>query len=80
MVKMTKKVIVYTTGTCPWCQRAKEFLKGKKVKFEEVRVDQDRKRAEEMIEKSGQTGVPVIEIGDNIIIGFDQEAIEEALE
>lgn len=77
---MTKKVIVYTTGTCPWCQRAKEFLKGKKVKFEEVRVDQDRKRAEEMIEKSGQTGVPVIEIGDNIIIGFDQEAIEEALE
>lgn len=77
---MTKKVIVYTTGTCPWCQRAKEFLKGKKIKFEEVRVDQDRKRAEEMIEKSGQTGVPVIEIGDNIIIGFDQEAIEEALE
>ena len=76
---MTKKVIVYSTRTCPWCVKAKEFLTAKKVKFEDVRVDEDRAKAEEMIEKSGQMGVPVIDIDGKIIVGFDREAIERAL-
>lgn len=77
---MTKKVLVYTTERCPWCQKAKDFLKEKNVSFEEVHVDKDRQRAEEMIEKSGQTGVPVIDIDGTIIIGFDRDSIVEALE
>ncbi len=79
VAKMAKKVIVYSTRTCPWCVKAKEFLTSKKVKFEDVKVDEDRAKAEEMIEKSGQMGVPVIDIDGTIIVGFDREAIERAL-
>jgi glutaredoxin 3 len=78
------KVKVYTTPTCPWCQRVKEYFKQKKVKFEEVNVAEDEKARNDLVEKSGQMGVPVIEIekGDEepvIIVGFDQEALQEAL-
>ena len=73
------KVKVYSTPTCPYCQLAKEFLKEKGVEFEDINVAQDQKAAREMIEKSGQMGVPVIEIGENIVIGFDKEKIEELL-
>jgi glutaredoxin-like YruB-family protein len=73
------KVKVYSTTTCPWCIRVKDYLKEKNIPFEEVNVQEDREAAEEMIKKSGQTGVPVVEIGDKIIIGFDQKAIDEAL-
>lgn len=58
---------------------AKEFLKGRGVEFEEVNVQEDRAAALEMIQKTGQNGVPVIEIDDNIIVGFNQEKIIEAL-
>ncbi len=58
---------------------AKEFLKEQKVKYEEYDVSKDQKRANEMIEKSGQMGVPVIEIGDTIIVGFDKESMKKAL-
>lgn len=80
------KVRIFTTQSCPWCMKAKEFLKAKKVKYEELDVGSDEKARDAMIEKSGQMGVPVIEIvkeGTNkptIIVGFDQEALEEALE
>lgn len=73
------KVIVYSTPTCPWCHVAKDFLKSKGVEFEDVDVASDQKRAQEMIQKSGQMGVPVLDIGGKIIIGFDKPAIEEAL-
>ncbi len=77
-------VKVYTTSTCPWCVKAKSFLTQKKVKFTELNVGMDEKARNDMLEKSGQMGVPVIEITKEgqkptIIIGFDQEAIEEAL-
>ena len=73
------KVKVYSTKTCPWCHKAKEFLKEKGIKFEDIDVGADQKAAEEMIKKSGQMGVPVLDINGNIIVGFDREAIEKAL-
>jgi glutaredoxin-like YruB-family protein len=73
------KVKVYSTATCPWCVRAKDYLKAKKVAFEDVDVSKNPQAAQEMIQKSGQRGVPVLDIGGTIIVGFDKDAIEEAL-
>ncbi len=77
---MADKIInVYSTPTCPWCHRAKEYLKGKKVAFNDLDVSRDRDKAREMVEKSGQMAVPVLEIGGEIIIGFNQAKIDELL-
>lgn len=73
------KVKVYSTPTCHWCVRLKEFLKEKGVDFEEVDLSVDQEAAKEMIEKSGQMSVPQIEINGKIIVGFDKKKIEEAL-
>lgn len=73
------KIKVYSTPTCPYCRLAKNFLKEKGVDFEEVDVSVDRKAAEEMMQKSGQIGVPQIEINEKIIVGFDKGAIEREL-
>ena len=73
------KVKVYSTKTCPWCKKVKEFLAEKDVKFENIDVGADQKAAEEMVEKSGQMGVPVTDINGTIIVGFDKDAIEKAL-
>lgn len=73
------KVKVYSTATCPWCTRAKEFLKQQNVKFDDVDVSKDAAGAREMIQKSGQRGVPVLDIDGTIIVGFDKPAIEHAL-
>ena len=73
------KVKVYSTKTCPWCHKTKEFLKEKNVKFEDIDVGANQKAANEMVEKSGQMGVPVTDIDGKIIIGFDKEALEKAL-
>lgn len=70
---------VYSTKTCPWCIKVKEFLKEKKIKFDDIDVGADQKAAKEMIDKSGQMGVPVIDINGKIIVGFDKEAIAEAI-
>lgn len=77
---MAKSVIVYSTPTCPYCKMAKEYMKENSVEFKDVDVAADEKAAEEMIEKSGQMGVPVIDIGGEIIVGFDREAIKKALD
>ena len=75
------KVIVYSTPTCPWCVKVKEFLKENNVKFEDKDVSADEKARAEMAEKSGQMGVPVIVIeGHKPIVGFDAEAIKKALD
>jgi len=76
---MKGKVRVFTTTSCPWCHRAKEYLKANKIKFEELDVIKDKKSADEMIELSGQLGVPVLDINGEIIVGFDKEAIDKAL-
>ena len=72
-------VKIYTTTTCTYCKMAKEYFKKNNIKYEEVDVGKDSKAAEEMIEKSGQMGVPVIDINGKIIVGFDRRAIEAAL-
>ena len=72
-------VKVYSTPTCPWCTKAKEFLTKNKVKFEKINVAEDEKARNYIIEKSGQMGVPVIEIGKEIIVGFDESKIKKAL-
>lgn len=73
------KVIVYSTPTCPYCHSAKDFLKENKIAFEDVDVSKNQDRAQEMIEKSGQMGVPVIDINGTIIVGYDKEAMKKAL-
>lgn len=77
--KPSMSVIVYSTPTCPWCHKAKDYLTEKGIAFEDVDVAVDQQCAEEMVKKSGQMGVPVIDINGEIIIGFDQGAIEAAL-
>ena len=72
-------VIVYSTPTCPWCHRVKDYLREKGVKFTDIDVSADREKAMEMIEKSGQRGVPVIDIGGEMVVGFDKERIDGLL-
>ncbi len=74
-----KSVRVYSTPTCPYCIRTKQFLKEKDVGFEDIDVSADQTKAEEMVQKSGQMGVPVLDIDGEIIIGFDKDAISKTL-
>jgi len=72
-------VTVYSTSSCPWCVKTKEFLTANKIEFEDKNVGEDEAARDTMIEKSGQSGVPVLDIDGTIIVGFDQEAIKKAL-
>lgn len=74
------KVTIFTTPTCAYCKMAKEFCKKNNVQYEEKDVAADTAAREEMIQKSGQFGVPVIDIDGKIIIGFDQPKLKDALE
>lgn len=74
-----KGVTIYTTPTCPWCRKTKNYLSGKEITYLEYNVAQDKGKAKEMVEKSGQMGVPVIVIGDQVIIGFDQSKLAKFL-
>jgi glutaredoxin-like YruB-family protein len=73
------KVLVYSTPTCPWCIRVKQFLTENKISFENYDVGSDQAKAEEMIQKSGQMGVPVVDIDGTVIVGFDKDRIKQAL-
>ena len=73
------QVKVYSTPSCPWCEAAKDFLKNNNIPFEDIDVSLDQTKAQEMILKSGQMGVPVIEIDDKIVIGFNKPLLEEFL-
>ena len=72
-------VKIYTTNHCPYCVMAKDFFKKSNVAYTEINVEEDESAAEEMIEKSGQMGGPVIDINGEIIVGFNKPAIEKAL-
>ena len=72
-------VKIYTTPTCSWCKKTKEWLKEHKVKYEEMDVGKDKEKAKEMMEKSGQMGVPVLDIDGTIIVGYDVDKIKKAL-
>ncbi len=74
-----KTVTVYSTPTCPYCKRAKDYLTRKGIAFTDYNVAEDREKAKEMIEKSKQMGVPVIVVGDDIIIGFNQAKLDSLL-
>lgn len=76
---MASKVQVYSTPTCPYCVRLKQFLVENKVDFINYDVSIDRDKANEVIERSGQMGVPVIDIDGQLIIGFDKEKIKSVL-
>jgi glutaredoxin 3 len=73
-------IIVYSTPSCPWCHKLKDFLNEKNISFEDIDVAADQEAAKKMIDKSGQMGVPQIEINNKIIVGFDKTAIEAELE
>ena len=75
-----KKVTVYSTPTCPYCSYAKEYFTQNGVAFEDVDVSRDHARAREMIMKSGQMGVPVIDIGGKVVVGFQPQVFEELLQ
>lgn len=75
----SQNVTVYSTPTCPYCKLAKEFLKEKNIPYKEIDVSADPAAANEMVKKSGQMGVPVVEIGTQIIVGWNKGALEEAL-
>lgn len=70
---------IYTTSSCPYCVMAKDYLKSKNIAYEEANVSNDPIARQEMIDKSGQMGVPVLDINGNIIIGFDKTGIEKAM-
>jgi glutaredoxin-like YruB-family protein len=74
-----KKIEVFSTESCPYCKMLKEYLREKKIDFNDVDVGKDQEKAKEMVEKSGQMGVPVIDIDGEIIVGFDKPRIERVL-
>lgn len=76
---MDKQVTIYSTPTCHFCQMAKEFFKENNVDFTDYNVAEDTDARQEMVQKSGQMGVPVIFIGDEMVVGFDQEKVKGML-
>lgn len=77
---MANRVVIYTTPECVYCKMTKEFFKKNNVVYEEKDVSTDEKARDEMIEKSGQLGVPVIDVDGKIVVGFDKEKLSEILE
>ena len=79
MEKSNKKVKVYSTPDCAYCWTLKGFLKKHNIEFEEIDIFIDQEAKEEMIKKTGQKEVPVMEVGDQIVIGFNKKKILEVL-
>ena len=79
IIRGKMKVTVYGTLHCPWCHKTREFLAAHKVKFTDINIEENEKAKKDIIKKSGQLGVPVIDIDGKIIIGFDESAIRKAL-
>ena len=77
--KPVKNVVVYTTSSWPWCHRVKEYLSRKGVQFTEYDVTNDREKAKELFQKSGQLAVPVILVDDQIVVGFNQVKLDALL-
>lgn len=74
-----KNVLIYTTPTCQYCKMAKEFFQANNVEYKELDVSADENLRNEMVEKSGQMGVPVIDIENSIVVGFDEPKLKELL-
>ncbi len=78
-VKNQPKVLVFSTPTCSYCNLAKKYFREKGIKFTDVDVSRDQAAARDMVRRSGQMGVPVIDIGGKIIVGFDRPKINSLL-
>ncbi len=76
---MSKRVIVFSTPTCSWCRKLKQYLIQNNIRFKEINVSKDVKAAQDMIRKSGQQGVPQLWINNVPIVGFDQRKIDRML-
>lgn len=74
-----KSVTIYSTPTCHFCHAAKEFFTENKIEFTDYDVASDTEKRQEMIDMTGQMGVPVIRIGDDVIVGFDEAKVKELL-
>jgi len=74
-----KDIKVYSTPTCPWCKKVKDYLTEKGVQYTDYNVAQDREKLQEMVDLTGQRGVPIIIIDGKAIVGFNQTKIDEAL-
>ncbi len=74
------KITIYSTPTCPYCVMLKDYLKEHGFKYTDIDVSKDQKKAEEMVDKSGQMGVPVADIDGQIIIGFNKEKVKKILQ
>ena len=72
-------IAIYSTHSCPYCTMTKNWLKTKQIPFTEYMVDTDQRRAQEMVRKSGQMGVPVLDVHGKILVGFRPADIEAAL-
>ncbi len=79
-MKKMHKVIIYSTPTCHYCNMAKDFFKENKIAYESFDVGSDLAKRKEMIEKSGQMGVPVIYVDDQIVMGFDEDKLRKLLD
>ncbi len=77
--KATRQIVIYFTPTCPICKRAKEYLTKTGIPYQEIDVAGDRKAVQEMIQKSGQMGVPVIIVDDELMVGFNQSKLDALL-
>lgn len=75
-----KKVEVFSTPTCPYCTKIKNWLENEGIKFVEYDVSQNKEKAKEMVQMSGRRGVPQTRIGEQVVIGFQPEKIKEALD
>lgn len=74
-----QNVVVYSTPTCPYCTQAKEYLKDKGVQFVDHNVAADLEARNEMVQKSGQLGVPVIDVNGEVIVGFNRARLDQLL-
>ncbi len=76
---MDKQVTIYSTPTCHFCHSAKDFFTANNVAFEDINVAINAEKRKEMVDMTGQMGVPVIRIGDDVVVGFDEAKIKELL-
>ncbi|GAB4412233.1 MAG: glutaredoxin family protein [Anaerolineae bacterium] len=77
--KQQKRVIIFTTPSCPHCNHAKRYLRERGIRFRDVDVSRDPAAARDMVRRSGQQGVPVIDIGGKIVIGFNKAEVDRLL-
>ncbi len=77
---MDKKIEVYSTPTCPYCDKVKKFLDKNNIDYEDYNVAQNTEKAKEMVQKTGQKGVPVTQIGEETVIGYNKKKLKELLD